>query len=235
MAERREVILALDTSTSIGSVAVGVDGRIAAETVVEVGPGHSSALLPAVDATVRAAGTGPRELTGVVVGGGPGSFTGVRIAAATAKGMVAALGVPLWAYSGLLATAAASWTPERAVCALFDARRRDVFAACYRFGGGELVEEVMAPEALALDELLERFREEPPLFTGEGALLHREEIQRDLGTGVAPPHLAYPRAAALLWLREVSPDMGWVDDPAGWEPEYARASGAERIAAARGG
>jgi tRNA threonylcarbamoyladenosine biosynthesis protein TsaB len=226
-------VLALDTSTSVGSVAVGDGDALLAETVLRVGAGHSQALLPAMDRALRSAGLAPADLRAVVVAGGPGSFTGVRIGAATAKGIVHALGVPLYAYSGLLATAAGCWGAGRPVCALFDARRRDVYAACYRFGRG--VEEVLAPEALALDALLERLRGEPVLFTGEAALLHREEIEREPGGSVVPPHLAVPRASALLALLREAPERGRVPDPAQWEPEYLRASGAERIAAAAGG
>ncbi|MEW5928258.1 MAG: tRNA (adenosine(37)-N6)-threonylcarbamoyltransferase complex dimerization subunit type 1 TsaB [Gemmatimonadota bacterium] len=226
-------VLALDTSTSVGSVAVGVGDRLLAETALTVGSGHSSALLPAIDAALRSAGLAPGDLAAVVVGGGPGSFTGVRIAAATAKGIVHAAGIPLWAYSSLAAAAAGSWGADRPVCALFDARRRDVYAACYRFG--PKVDEVMAPEALVLDELLERFRGgPPPLFTGEAAVIHREEIEREPGARVVPAHLAAPRASALLALLRAAPELGRVAEPAHWEPEYVRASGAERIAAAAG-
>lgn len=226
-------VLALDTSTAIGSVAVGEGDRLLAEVVLNVGAGHSSALLPAVDRALRSAGYAPADLRAVVVAGGPGSFTGVRIGAATAKGMVHALGIPLYAYSGLLAAAGGCWAAERPVCALFDARRRDVYAACYRFADG--VEEVLAPEALALEALLDRFRRgEPPLFTGEAAVLHREDIERELGARVAPPHLSLPRASVLLAALRAAPEMGRVEDPAHWEPEYVRASGAERIAAERG-
>ncbi|CAN5430080.1 tRNA (adenosine(37)-N6)-threonylcarbamoyltransferase complex dimerization subunit type 1 TsaB [soil metagenome] len=223
-------VLALDSSTGIGSVAVGEGERLLAEVVLRVGAGHSEALLPAVDFALRSAGLGPTDLTGVVVGGGPGSFTGLRVGAATAKGIVHALGVPLYAYSGLLATAAVSWGIERPVCALFDARRRDVYAACYRLDGG--VEVIFPPEALALDALLARFAAgEPPIFAGEGAVLHREEIERTLGAAVAPLHQGLPRASALLWLLQVAPELGRVEDPVAWEPQYIRASGAERIAA----
>jgi len=227
-------VLALDTSTSVGSVAVGAGDRLLAEVVMNVGPGHSSALMPAVDQALRSAGIVPRELAAVVVGGGPGSFTGVRIGAATAKGIVHALGIPLFAYSGLLAAAAGSWGAERPVCALFDARRRDVYAACYRLGVG--VEELFGPEALTVDALLERFRGgEVPLFTGEAAVLHREELARELGARVVPAQLAVPRASALLALLAAAPEAGRVPDPARWEPEYVRASGAERMAAVAAG
>ncbi|HEX2094594.1 MAG TPA: tRNA (adenosine(37)-N6)-threonylcarbamoyltransferase complex dimerization subunit type 1 TsaB [Longimicrobiaceae bacterium] len=227
-------VLALDTSTAVGSVAVGVGDRLLSEIVLRVGAGHSAALLPAMDQALRSAGLAPRDLAAVVVAGGPGSFTGVRIGAATAKGIVHATGARLFAYSGLLAAAGACWGVERPVCALFDARRRDVYAACYRFAAG--VEEVFGPEALTVDGLLERFRGgQPPLFTGEGALIHREEIERVPGARVVPAHLALPRASTLLALLRAAPEVGWVEDAAHWEPEYVRASGAERIAAAAGG
>lgn len=232
MASPEGLLLALDTSTDVGSVALGEGERLLAETLLGVRAGHSTALLPAIDGALRSVGATPGELRGVVVGGGPGSFTGLRVGAATAKGIVHALGIPLFAFSGLLAAAVGASFAGRQVCALFDARRREVYAACYRFENG--VEEVWEPTALPLDALLDRFRRGmPPVFTGDGAVLHREEIQRELGAPVVPAHLAIPRASSLLWLARRVPETGRVSDPAGWEPDYVRASGAERIAAGR--
>jgi tRNA threonylcarbamoyladenosine biosynthesis protein TsaB len=226
-------ILALDTSTSFGSVALAVGGTVAAEIVLRVGAGSSSSLLPAIDDAVRIAGHSPRDLGGVVVAGGPGSFTGLRIAAATAKGLVHALGVPLWSYSGLMAAAAAAALDGTPVCALFDAHRRDLFAACYRIGDGG-VETLLEPCALTVDELAATARwGERTVFTGEAAPLYRDELSAVPGAIVVPAHLARPRASALIHLRELAPALGAVADPAGWEPEYVRASGAERIAAER--
>jgi tRNA threonylcarbamoyladenosine biosynthesis protein TsaB len=226
-------VLALDSSTALGSVAVGDAAGVRAEVARSVAGGHSSALLPMVERAMEDARLRPADLAAVVVGGGPGSFTGLRVAAATAKGMVRALGVPLLAYSGLLAAAASAWAAEGEVCALFDARRRDVFAACYRFGQG--VEERLAPTALDVDAVVARFHGgTPPTFVGDGARLHREQLERELGARVLPAHLGVPRAAALVWLATVDPERGRVLDAAGWEPEYVRASGAERIAARAG-
>ncbi len=116
---------------------------------------------------------------------------------------------------------------------MLDARRRDVFAACYRFDQG--VEEIFPPEALSLDALLGRFRSTvPPVFAGEGAVLHKDEIRPVLGAPVVPEFVGLPRASALLWLLRTVPERGPIADPAAWEPEYLRASGAERIAAATG-
>ncbi|HEX5725088.1 MAG TPA: tRNA (adenosine(37)-N6)-threonylcarbamoyltransferase complex dimerization subunit type 1 TsaB, partial [Longimicrobiaceae bacterium] len=176
----------------------------------------------------------PRALAAVVVGAGPGSFTGVRIAAATAKGRVRALGVPLFAFSSLLAAAAAQRGAGHPVCALFDARNREVYAGCWRFAGEEIAE-VLAPVAAPLDEVLARLRGgEPPRFTGAGAALHRAAVEAAFGPGAVAGE-GGSLAAALLWLARAVPERGWVADAAAWEPDYLRAAGAERIAAAAGG
>jgi tRNA threonylcarbamoyladenosine biosynthesis protein TsaB len=225
-------LLALDAATSTGCVAAGTPGSLLGEVSLDMRASHSAGLLPAVDSVLGAAGIAPGDLGGVVVGSGPGSFTGLRIAAATAKGIVQALGVPLYAYPSLLAAAAQAWAAGSPVCALFDARGRDVYAACYRFD--PLPEVVFAPAALTLDELVARLRGRGPvLFLGDGAARHAEELVRVTDGAVAPPHFHAPRAAALVWLACAAPALGRVDEPAGWEPEYLRASGAERIAARR--
>lgn len=232
-------LLAFDTSSSTGSIAVGLDGEILAEASFNVRAGHSAALLPAIDAAMRSASLAPADLRGIVIGAGPGSFTGVRIAGASAKGMVHALEIPLFAYSSLLAVAARAWASAGPVCALVDARGRDVYAACYRFTSTERsdeagIEELMAPSALSLDELIPRFRElDTGWLIGDGALRHRQELGDALGVPIAPIEFCMPSASALLWLVRNDPDLGYVPDPTTWEPDYLRASGAERIAAAR--
>lgn len=240
-------ILALDSSTATGSAAVGTVAGPLAEVVLSIGPGHSASLLPAADQAMRMAGVAPEELKAIVVGGGPGSFTGVRIAAAMAKGMGQALGIPLLAYSGLLAAATTGWGATGPVCALFDARRRDVFAASYHFGraedrgdmslragrGSAAVQTVLEPAAMSLDELIARLRRDPPaLLVGDGALLHRAELERELGSPVMPSYLGLPRASGLLWLAFNAGNLATAADATAWEPDYLRAAGAERIAAA---
>lgn len=224
-------VLAIDSSARDAYVAVEVDGTLAAEEAVTARANASSALLPAVDRAVRAAGLAPGGISAVVVGGGPGSFTGLRIAAATAKGIVRALGVPLYAYSGLLAAAAAHRDADAPVCALFDARNREVFAGCWRFGAG--VETVLAVTAESIDGIVERLRGESVRFVGEGAALHSELLAEAFGAEAVAGEARSP-AAGLLWLARAVPDLGLVADPAAWEPDYVRAAGVERIAAARG-
>ena len=227
-------VLALDSSTRGGSVAVGVEGRVAAERVLEPAAGASSLLMPAVDEAVRAAGLQPHDLAAVVVSGGPGSFTGLRIAAATAKAIVRTLGVPLFAYSGLLAAAATLRREGRPVTALFDARNREVFAGCWDFSG-DGVREVMPPAILRIDDVIARLSGASPLYTGDGAALHAAELEAAIGPGCVHLAPAESPAVGLLWLAAAVPEQGRVAVPAAWEPDYLRASGAERIAAARAG
>lgn len=228
-------VLALDSSTMGGSVAVGRGERVLAEETLEAKSGASSLLLPAVDRVVGAAGVTPRALVAVVAGGGPGSFTGLRIAAATAKAIVRARGVPLYAFSGLMGHAAAHRRAGRPVCALFDARNREVFAGCWTFGA-DSVDEILAPAVLSVADLPARFDAgAPPRFVGDGAVLHRAELEAAFGAGCVAEEAEESAAAGLLWLARTVPERGRVADPAAWEPEYLRASGAERIAAARGG
>lgn len=222
-------LLALDSSTRGGSVAVSVDGRIVAERVLPEEQGASGTLLPAADQAVREAGLLPSDLGAVVVGGGPGSFTGLRIASATAKGMVRALEVPLLAYGGLLAAAAARREPGRPVCALFDARNREVYAGCWLIG--DAVEQVLPVHAGGIEALIEAARPLRPRFTGEGAWLHADELTAAFGADAVTPQEGPSLAAGLVWLATAVPELGRVADPAAWEPEYVRASGAERIAA----
>lgn len=223
-------VLAIDSSTRSAFVAVEVEGRIAAQEAVTAQANASSALLPAVDRALRAAGLAPGDLSAVVAGGGPGSFTGLRIAAATAKGVVRALGVPLFAYSGLLGFAAAHRDAGRAVCALFDARNNEVFAGAWRFGGST-VEEVLPLAALPIDGLVERLQGTDVRFVAEGAALHRATLAAAFGAEAVAGDERSP-AAGLLWLARTAPALGRVADPSAWEPEYVRAAGVERMAAA---
>lgn len=216
--------LALDSATPAGVVAVGDRNGLIAEATASVVGRHAESLLGAVDRVLESAGIEPGQITGVVVGSGPGSFTGIRVAAATAKGLVHALRVPLYAYSGLLALAASLGAERRPVCALLDARRDQVYAACYRFPGFRRLETVMAPVSSRIDDVLETLesvRALGAIYVGDGAILHAERI-RTAGGEVAPAHLATPRAGALLWLARTDPDGGLVADPATWEPEYLR-------------
>lgn len=225
-------MLAIETATSSGSVAVGGPAGVIVEISLNVRGSHSSALVPAIDHALSMAGMSAGDLGGVAVGSGPGSFTGIRIAGATAKGIVHALKVPLHAFSSLQ-VAAAGWAGRGStVLALFDARGRDVFAGCYRFA--DTIEIVSPPAPMTLDQAIAVCTQrQVDVVTGDGVVRHGPEVEERTGAMIAPAHLAYPRAASLLWLAGADPAGSVVRDPATWEPDYLRPSGAERIAQER--
>jgi tRNA threonylcarbamoyladenosine biosynthesis protein TsaB len=216
-------VLGVETSTPVGSVALGRAGLVLAEIVLGANTRHAEALLPAVEQILKTNRISTRELGAIVVGGGPGSFTGLRIAAATAKGLVHALSIPLYAYSGLLATAAGCAHLKGATCALFDARRDEVYAACYNFD--PTMTTILEPAVLKISDLLDQVDISHTRFVGEGAQRHAEQIRARGGSIETNVH---PLASALLRLAHDYPELGRVNDPAHWEPTYLRASGAER-------
>lgn len=216
--------LALETSTELGGVAVGEGESLIAESHMAVRAARSELVLPEVAGLLERSGRSVDDVDAVVVGAGPGSFTGVRIAASLAKGLCFARKKTLLAYSSLAAVAATTGREER-ICALFSARRREVYAAAVAQVAP--LEYELGPAVLGLGELLAELDVSRWCFAGEGAVAERERIE-GAGGRVLPPFLGVPRASALLWLAATQPEAGRVADPAAWEPEYARAPGAER-------
>jgi tRNA threonylcarbamoyladenosine biosynthesis protein TsaB len=220
------VYLAIETSTQLGSVAVGHGRSVLAEVVLGLRVKQAEALLPAIDYALASAQVQKADLARIIVGGGPGSFTGLRVAGATAKAMARALNVPMFAYSGLAALAA-STASERTICAMFDARRDEVYCACYRFPDFTSIDVIMQPAPRKFEEVMGAVDPRSVLFVGDGALRHSDAI-RAAGALIAPATFAVPRAAALLWLADLAPALGRVENIAEWEPLYLRESGAER-------
>jgi tRNA threonylcarbamoyladenosine biosynthesis protein TsaB len=145
-------------------------------------PEHSSELLPTIAGLLEESGKGWRDLDSIAVGIGPGTFTGLRIGIATARGLGQALGVPLRPVPSLEALAAGlattAGTPQPLV-PLIDARRHQVFAALYRGSADSALELEWGPEALAPDALLERLAglDPPPLAAGDWALESRSDLE----------------------------------------------------------
>lgn len=220
------MLLAIDASTAHGGVAIGRDGVALAEIGISDTSRHSELLLPSVDFALRAAGAVRGDLRGIVVGAGPGSFTGVRIAAATARGLAAGLDLPLLAYSSLCALAASAGRGAQPVCAMFDARRGEVYGACYAFGTNG-IETIMAPMAGHIDDVLHHLGDVDAEFAGDGAIAYEARLPQP----PLPGGLIYPRASALLWLAAFDPASGATTSASTFEPEYVRDSNAQMPAA----
>ena len=215
--------LALETSTRLGSIALGRGDGLISECALAVRATHSETVLDEVARLLARARIDAGQIERLVIGAGPGSFTGVRIAAALAKGWCRARQVPLYAYSSLRSVAASAG--RKRVCALFDARRGEVYGAAYAQGG--LEGPVIGPAACRIEAWLDGLDDSVAwAFAGEGAIRQRAVIEAG-GGEVLPAFLGVPRAAALLWLAEHLPE-GRVEDIGLWEPRYVRSSGAER-------
>lgn len=160
-------VLALDTSTLAGGVALVEGGRTVAETLLDIRLTHSERLMPAVDRILCEADWGPRDLEGVAVAVGPGSFTGLRIGVSAAKGLALALSIPIAAVPTLDAVAAALPFAEWPVCPVLVARRDEVYVSLYRWDGAAMRRE-WDYLALAPSALVERLRERV-ILTGDGA------------------------------------------------------------------
>lgn len=219
------MLVTFDTSGERGSVAVGRGDEVLACVELAEPRAHARLLVPGIEHALVDAALARTDIDGIVVGEGPGSFTGVRVAAATAKGLVHALGVPLWAGSSL-AAAALAHDVGRIRYVLFDARGDRVYGACYGIGTAGF-QELVAPHGGALREALSRDVPPGAVFLGDGAERHRAAIE---GAGFAvssePTGLL---AVGLLQYLSACPTTLPVSDPGRWEPAYVRAASAERL------
>jgi len=219
LTEIGRVAAAFDLSGPRAAVALALDG-VAVEGM-DLGPRkeHSARLLPAIARLLEKQGMRPDRLTDVVVGEGPGSFTGVRVAAATAKGLARSTGSRLWAVSSLAAAALDSGSlGDRYV--LFDAGAERIYGACHRVGPSG-VTELVPPHAGELRELLEASPPSGAIFVGSGAIRHSELIARH-GFDVEEFPASRPSPDGLLRFLQLEQITEPVADPGSWEPRYLR-------------
>ena len=145
------IVLGLDTATSTASIAVLRGDDVIARATRNTHR-RTADVLVAVDEACRAAGIAPAQIDALAIGAGPGSFTGLRIGMATAKGIAFALGKPVWAVSSLAALALAA--PDGTVVAILDARKGEIFTGTFRKLGAVVepldAERCIVPSALAL-------------------------------------------------------------------------------------
>lgn len=225
---------ALDTSTASPSLALLRDDRPVAELWLAPEPGSGRRVLEAAHGLFTAAGVSAGDIDAIVVGVGPGGFTGLRIGLATALGLGQALGIPVAGASSLeaLALGIADGLADGALVApVLDARRRELFTAVHRVDGDGLAE-VVAPRALApaaLSDLLDALGE-PVWIGGDGVVAGGEALEGP-GRTILPAGSPAHRVSAAALARRVSAGAGL---PA--RPVYARLPDAEvnRLRAAAG-
>lgn len=217
------ILLALDTSTEACSAALWVNGRVLER--FEVAPRkHTELLLPMIDELLLEAELPRDALDAIVFGRGPGSFTGVRLAASVAQGLAFGLGKPVIPLSSLAALAQAELdeNPDQPIAAMIDARMGEVYLGLYRADEDGLVvalkpERVLPPEQVRLDGNL-HWR-----AVGSGWQTYGELLREQLGERISgQPQPRYPRAAALLKLAQREAQSGRWHAPEQAQPLYLR-------------
>jgi tRNA threonylcarbamoyl adenosine modification protein YeaZ len=238
--------LALDTATDVASVVVhrpeGAPGR-GASAVLGGERRQAAELLPTVDRVLREADTSLDQLAGLVVGDGPGSFTGLRIGWALAKGLAQEREIPLYTAASLAGLAWVAWRtcglgPTATVAACYDALRGEVYGAVYEIGSAH-VTALVTPRVLRLPELVRLAPTRPQAAIGDGAERYAAEIRA--WTGRAPLERVQDPDAPVTVAHGLAALIGYpgvvrrIDDPGTAEPVYGRPAAAQTQWEARHG
>lgn len=233
-------ILALDSSGLVASVAVVEDGamddQVVAEYTVNYKKTHSQTLLPMLDEIVKMTEMDLNTVDAIAVAGGPGSFTGLRIGSATAKGLGLALKKPLIHIPTLEGLAYNLCGITDIVCPIMDARRGQVYAGIYEFKNQEIqvLEDQMAVPIEELGEKLKKYLKEGRrvTFLGDGVPVHKakltEEILPEENITFAPANMNRQRAASVGTLGMQYYKAGKTESAIEHQPDYLRVSQAER-------
>lgn len=229
-------ILALDSSGLVASVAIMEEEQTIAEYTVNYKKTHSQTLLPMLDEIVKMTEMDLNTIDAIAIAGGPGSFTGLRIGSATAKGLGLALGKPLIHVPTLEGLVCNLYGCSSLICPIMDARRNQVYTGVYRLNesGLQVVKEQMAIDVGVLAEQLNALGE-AVTFLGDGVPVYRDQLEEKLTVPFtfAPANMNRQRAASVglrgfQYYRE-----GRIETAAEHQPDYLRVSQAERERAER--
>ncbi|MDR1159925.1 MAG: tRNA (adenosine(37)-N6)-threonylcarbamoyltransferase complex dimerization subunit type 1 TsaB [Syntrophomonadaceae bacterium] len=229
------LILALECSTSVAGVALLKDGVIIKEIFSNYKKNHSETLLPVIDRSLNECQYVLQDLSAVAITIGPGSFTGLRIGLATAKGLCTASGLPLIAIPTLEVLAHNIAYNSLWAGTILDARKNQVYMCVYDVSGGEPVPlapvNAVAPEIFVANtlELLSIYGEHKIMLLGDGAITYRKLFESSFHQRmiIAPAHLLWPRAAALAELASVKFTKNEFENIDLLKPLYIRRSEAE--------
>lgn len=224
------LILAFETSAKAASVALTQDGRLLGESYQNTGLTHSQTLMVMAEDLLKQCGKTVADVTAVAVAEGPGSFTGVRIGVAAAKGFAWGGQIPCYGVSTLEAMAETLGIWEGHVCACMDARRNQVYNALFLVDGG-VVERLSDDRAIALADLktdLEHI-DGPVYLVGDGSSLTYKQLSGEIPNLILPPeHRMHQRAVGVALLAEKKHAAGEPGDGNALSPNYLRLSQAER-------
>lgn len=222
--------LAFETSAKAASAALMEDGHLLGESYLNTGLTHSQTLLVMAEDLLKQCGKSPADITALAVAAGPGSFTGVRIGVAAAKGFAWGRNLPCYGVSTLEAMALSLGAYEGAVCACMDARRSQVYNALFAAEKGKL-RRITGDRALSLEALKKELKELPgPIFlVGDGSPLTYKTLSEEVPALILPPeHRMHQRAVGVALLAERLAAAGDPGDAGLLSPNYLRLSQAER-------
>ena len=213
-------ILAIDSSGLVATVAVVEEeneiSKTIAEYTINYKKTHSQTLLPMLDEIVKMTDMNLDTIDAIAVAGGPGSFTGLRIGSATAKGLGLALKKPLIHIPTVDGLAYNLCYTDRIICPIMDARRNQVYTGIYQMDGDKL-------------QVLEA---QMAVFLGDGVPVHKDRLEKELMTNYdiafAPAHMNQQRAAAVGMLGIQYYKEGKTETAMEHKPDYLRVSQAER-------
>jgi len=193
-------VLALETSTMIGSIALSTDTELLAEYQIGIKSSYSDMLLPAIEHVLHTTNTPIQDIDAFAIAQGPGSFTALRIGMSVVKGLSLASSKPVIAVSSLDGLAHNMFASHYLICPLLDARRHEVYTAFYK-KAGDALKRLTPDRALRPEKLMEEIHEDV-VFLGDGAERYRHLIAHSLqGKALfAPLPLNYPRAATIAQL-----------------------------------
>ena len=224
------LIFAFETSAKAASVALLEDGKLLGESYQNTGLTHSQTLMVMAEDLLKQCGKAVSDLTAVAVAAGPGSFTGVRIGVAAAKGLSWGAELPCYGISTLEAMAENLGIYQGYVCPCMDARRSQVYNALFYVNQG-VPERVCEDRAIALSDLRAdlKEKEDPIYLVGDGAVLAYKALSADIPNLILPPeHRQHQRAVGVALVAAKKIANREPGDGSALEPNYLRLSQAER-------
>ena len=228
-------LLAFETSAKAASVALFDGKTLLGESYQNTGLTHSQTLLVMAQELLKQWACKPEDVQAVAVANGPGSFTGVRIGVAAAKGFAWGREIPLYGVSTLEAMALGLGVYQGYVCPVMDARRQQVYNALFYVNQGRM-ERITPDRAIALEELKEELKnlQESIFLVGDGSILCYNTLEKEVEGLVLPPeHRMHQRAVGVGMAAWEQISRGDAGDAATLTPNYLRLSQAERERLAR--
>lgn len=222
-------ILSIDTSSSNCTVAVVREYETLGEISINFNLQHSVLLMPLVEELLEKLHMAPVDLSAITVSKGPGSFTGLRIGLAAAKGMALALEIPIYAADALAVLAYGAFGYQGLIIPMVDALRNGYYTGFYTFSEGKLVT-IMEPTILTLDEVMDKVADETKEIMIMGDIISKipgEELQSRKNIILAPQNLNIPKASTLPYLLRDKIESEEKEDIYSLVPLYMRKSQAE--------